>query len=211
MKICTACREAKSPEEFNKNKRTKDGLRFQCRKCQSAEYRNNRAAVIERVAKWQDENREAVAQYKRAWWSENAGYSKQHYANNRERYSEQARKWQKENAALVAVRNRKWKEANPEKVSASRQNRRARCRQAEGFHTAEDISRIYIAQGGKCVYCGSALVRRRKGKMHIDHVIPLAKGGTNWPSNLQLLCPACNLSKGAKDPFEFAQNLGMLL
>ena len=34
--------------------------------------------------------------------------------------------------------------------------------------------------------------------MHIDHVIPLAEGGTNAPSNLQLLCAKCNLAKGKK-------------
>ena len=34
--------------------------------------------------------------------------------------------------------------------------------------------------------------------MHIDHVIPLAEGGTNALSNLQLLCAKCNLAKGKK-------------
>jgi 5-methylcytosine-specific restriction endonuclease McrA len=31
----------------------------------------------------------------------------------------------------------------------------------------------------------------------------LARGGTSDPENLQLLCPRCNCSKGAKDPQEW--------
>ena len=50
-------------------------------------------------------------------------------------------------------------------------------------------------QKGKCNGC------RRKLPMdlyEIDHIHPVAKGGGNELSNLQLLCPPCNRSKGAK-------------
>lgn len=45
-----------------------------------------------------------------------------------------------------------------------------------------------------CVYCG----RKPPGVfLHIDHVIPVAKGGTNDLSNLVTACEHCNRGKGA--------------
>ncbi len=34
--------------------------------------------------------------------------------------------------------------------------------------------------------------------LHIDHIIPVAKGGKSIPSNLQVLCSKCNGSKSSK-------------
>jgi hypothetical protein len=51
----------------------------------------------------------------------------------------------------------------------------------------------------KCGYrcpCGADL--RGPATPHIDHVVSLARYGTNEPDNLQALCGPCNLSKGAR-------------
>ena len=54
---------------------------------------------------------------------------------------------------------------------------------------------LYKVQQGQCAIC-----RRRmaKGDFHIDHIVPVADGGSNEMQNLQLLCPRCNTSKGAR-------------
>ena len=47
--------------------------------------------------------------------------------------------------------------------------------------------------GFRCQACGA---RAHDGaKLHVDHIHPLSKGGTNDISNLQCLCQACNLGK----------------
>ncbi|MEU8213993.1 HNH endonuclease [Micromonospora sp. NPDC049044] len=46
-----------------------------------------------------------------------------------------------------------------------------------------------------CYYCGE-----RKDEMHMDHYMPLAKGGTDHWWNLVRACANCNLSKGDKLP-----------
>lgn len=43
--------------------------------------------------------------------------------------------------------------------------------------------------GDKCLRCGGKPVTR-------DHIVPLARGGLNHPSNLQPLCTKCNNKKG---------------
>lgn len=53
-----------------------------------------------------------------------------------------------------------------------------------------------------CAWCGG-LGTYRKGpddrSWHIDHVLPVSKGGGNNPSNLVRSCATCNMSKGNKE------------
>lgn len=77
--------------------------------------------------------------------------------------------------------------------------RRANKLEVGGSHTAADIDLQYRSQKGKCWHCGKKL----NGKFHIDHLIPLARGGSNNPDNIVCSCAYCNLSKGAKLPQEW--------
>lgn len=105
--------------------------------------------------------------------------------------------------------------ADPERRRAKQrqknQRRRAQKKRAEGQHTASDIRRIYKdQQNGLCAYfecCQTEL----DDSYHVDHIQPLARGGSNYANNLQLCCAPCNISKGASDPIEFARSLGLLL
>ena len=46
-----------------------------------------------------------------------------------------------------------------------------------------------------------------KQTRHVDYIMPLFQGGTNWPDNLQLLCPRCNRAKGSLLPETWAKRL----
>ena len=96
------------------------------------------------------------------------------------------------------------------KDKADTQNRRARKLQNGGNHTGAELLNLFDLQSGKCPYCKTKLFKKGNNKYHSDHVMPLSKGGTNDISNIQLLCPKCNLTKGNKLPEEFAQQFNKL-
>lgn len=49
---------------------------------------------------------------------------------------------------------------------------------------------VWSRDGGRCVLCG------RSADLEFDHIIPIAKGGSSTPRNVQLLCEMCNRQKG---------------
>ncbi|MBF6134958.1 TerD family protein [Nocardia otitidiscaviarum] len=51
---------------------------------------------------------------------------------------------------------------------------------------------VWQRDGGKCVECGDSHY------LEFDHIIPLSRGGATSAANLQILCRACNRSKGAR-------------
>lgn len=52
---------------------------------------------------------------------------------------------------------------------------------------------ILKRDGYHCQLCGATA--QDGAKLEIDHIVPVAKGGTNDPSNLQVLCRDCNAGK----------------
>lgn len=54
----------------------------------------------------------------------------------------------------------------------------------------ETRRRIYARDGGLCRHCGEAV---RLRACHIDHILPLWRGGSNADSNLRVLCRVCHI------------------
>lgn len=147
----------------------------------------------ERARRYLERNREKALERSRKWKDA-----------NRERTIEASREWRKKNPDA----GRLWHTNNREQSRANVRNRYARKKRAAGSHTAEDIRNILEAQGHRCPYCRANL---RRVQRHVDHIVPLARGGSNDCSNLQVTCKPCNLSKSDRDPIEFAQQMGRLL
>lgn len=58
--------------------------------------------------------------------------------------------------------------------------------------------------GYYCVYCDDDLHDK---EIHLDHIIPEAKGGSTTLNNLQVTCRKCNTSKGTLTEEEFIRRL----
>jgi 5-methylcytosine-specific restriction endonuclease McrA len=133
-------------------------------------------------------------------------------ATNRVKVTASNKKWFKSNPGQqkkVNIRSRKWRSEHPEIIRAKCAARRAKRAGNGGTHTAGDIASLLKLQRGKCAH--SWCLADIKSHHHVDHVLPLALGGSNDKRNIQLLCVPCNLEKGAKHPIDFANQNGMLI
>lgn len=57
----------------------------------------------------------------------------------------------------------------------------------------EKRNEVIKKNGMKCFYCDKIL--GENDLMHIDHIVPIKKGGTSHLFNLVVSCPECNLKK----------------
>jgi hypothetical protein len=103
-----------------------------------------------------------------------------------------------------AERIRRYRAKNPHKVREFSDRRKNRVRGRLPVGSVEAIGNL---QRWKCAICAVSIKRG----YHMDHIVPVARGGAHKPSNIQLLCQSCNLRKGAKDPVAYMQSLGRLL
>lgn len=55
---------------------------------------------------------------------------------------------------------------------------------------------VFERDGYRCKECGAT---NKETTLHVDHIKPVSKGGTNDPSNLQTLCEKCNLAKHTEE------------
>lgn len=102
--------------------------------------------------------------------------------------------------------NRKYRAEHPGCRRVEKKNRKLKVR-TSGRLSVGIVKMLIEKQKGKCVVCKVSI----KDGFHIDHIIPIAKGGMNVDNNVQLLCPPCNMSKSDKHPVDFMQSNGFLL
>ena len=201
-----------------------------CKKCQVETERYARGdckpCSIKRSAIWHKENTERVKATKGLYYAANSEHIKEvgaawrtanperaratgavWYAANSDRAKAASAAWQKANPAKARAKAAAWQKANPEARRIISQNRRAR-KLANGGKLSKGLSaKLFKLQKGKCPCCNQPL----GDDYHMDHIIPLAKGGANEDLNIQLLRQQCNQQKSAKDPIEFMQSRGKLL
>ncbi len=145
---------------------------------------------LDRDTKYKAKHRVHLKQKQREW-----------IARNRKYLTDEVRRWREANPDRAKTHHRKYEDANREK-----RNLACKCRNSiEGSYTIEEFKDLFHQQLGVCAICHMQL----QNGYHADHIIPIKLGGTSWISNIQILCPPCNLSKGAKPMEQFLRYKGI--
>lgn len=198
---------------------------YGCVECHNASNRQwekqNRNKANLKAKKWRDANpnkvkatnkicharRYAVPEFK----LQELAKHKIYHILNRKKNNDRTREWWLKNLTRHRANCKNWYANNKDQARALVRKRKAQKRGNGGSHTHKDITEILAAQGGKCAYfshCGNIITPKNR---HIDHITPVSAGGSNNRYNIQVLCRACNLSKGPNDPLIHCRSLGWLL
>jgi 5-methylcytosine-specific restriction endonuclease McrA len=171
-----------------------DRKSWRCRLCDREHCRRRKEADPERYRghgrRWWEANRDAISERNR-----------DSYAANREEECRRKREAYAANLERERQRSRDYTRAN--RVKDKERKHRRRARKLGCVVTEADFREVAEKSGGLCSICRAYVP---EGLRHIDHIIPLDKGGAHSPENLQMLCYRCNTSKGAKLPDEVVVN-----
>jgi hypothetical protein len=217
-KTCTKCgKELPATAEYfyADNRVGRNGFKSQCITCHSEGTRvwreknidRERAKARVRAKEWASKNPDLVKQRSKEWRAKNEAhcreYRRKQRSINRIRDREQYRLWAANNRLHRREYMRLWYKNNPSYASSQNNKRRFRIRQSDSHYTQADVELQLKSQKGLCWWCGEPL----DVKYHIDHRIPVNRGGSNSPNNIVIAHPECNMSKSNKMPWEWSDRL----
>jgi 5-methylcytosine-specific restriction endonuclease McrA len=154
-------------------------------------YANNKDKILDYNKQWAKDNPDKVKQKYNKWASKNpdkiAARKKRHYERNADKIKARSLRNYYANPELAKRNRAAWFAANPQKRFEMRVKRRNYLA-GHWQVTSKEINKLYAQP---CFYCGQP-------SAHIDHVVPLSRGGEHRIGNLVGACAKCNLSKHDK-------------
>lgn len=199
MKRCSQCGEAKDLADYNRRAASPDGLKSECKTCMTKRNRARYASDPKRflaqskawVQAYPERNREMKRLAAARRYRADPATGRENTRRWREAHPDAGAIFYEKNKERENTRLREWRRANPEKRLAQDIRRRARKNGAPGTATAAQIAARFAMWGNKCWMCGNPADT-------VDHMIPLSRGGSNWPANLRPACRSCNSRKGTR-------------
>jgi len=208
-KLNSQCKECKS-----KKRQEYYLLNIEKSTAQNLEWKQNNKEKRKKVHEvWYENNKDKVLQHSRDMYHQNIEAERirnkkyrdshkedrnkkrcQRYKDNPEKEKEKMRDWYNLNKDKHLSNGNKWRKNNRDKAVRLLEKYRSNKISNGGVYSERDVNRIYGRQMGKCFYCGIEV----NNKYHIDHIIPLSKGGSNYCGNILISCPSCNSSKSNK-------------
>lgn len=181
MRVCTKCKEDKPDDQFY---RRNNGFRAACKTCTNAQnktwHQRNPSKQLEYNRRYAEIHPDRIRAAGKRWREKNPdkileATRKRQYDPNRPRDREYDRRYA-----------RAWNAANPEKRRLTQHKYRARKMANKVGNVTLEEARAILRR--PCMYCGARAE-------HLDHVVPISRGGSHSVGNLAPACAQCNLSK----------------
>jgi len=187
-RTCKVCKQEKELSCFPKNGKDRNGntiYRPECKPCHSEAKKLKYATDGKTATKQKEQKRHKYItdlEWKKEKLLKSNKWQSEKYANDPG--------WRKKNNE----RGYQWKKTPQGKAMANAASSayRARLKQAPTIDGVNALEKEFRLNMKFCNSCGT------QDQLTLDHVVPLAKGGTHTPENWQCLCLRCNSSKSAK-------------
>jgi 5-methylcytosine-specific restriction endonuclease McrA len=154
------------------------------------------------AAAYRATRREKSAAYRTARREESKARDAIYRAEHRKEINAYAAAYREAHREKARVYERAWAKKYPDRVNAYGAARRAVILGATVGNLVE-IREIYRRAREdprvRCYLCGKLIPMNHR---HVDHIMPLSKGGAHRPSNLAATCDQCNRGKHNKLPNE---------
>jgi 5-methylcytosine-specific restriction endonuclease McrA len=188
QKRCCTCSLFKNLINFYKNKSCKDGYAPRCKQC---------------VQEYNIKNKDYINIYRRQQYKKNINNCKKnsqksHFLHREERLKKQ-RIYYQNNKEYFKYKNKKYRESNKDYILLKNKKRK-KLIQIENISQSE-IDNLLNNNNNQCFYC--KIFVKRGINLHLDHKVPLNRGGNHHINNLVPSCASCNLRKGTKTAEEF--------
>lgn len=193
-KTCTTCHEEKTLDSFTVDKGGKFGRHSKCKECKreySRQYRQDnpeksRASMRKSYHKHRDARRESVRMAYQRDAEKIKARQRDYYSRTKEYWSEYFREYRQSNKELFVVYTAR---------------RRARKLAMTDSLNLTEVEAVLETFDNKCPISAST-------DTHLDHFIPISIGhGGTYKGNMIPLDRILNQSKGAKNPFEWAETI----
>lgn len=124
IKICTKCKIEKPFDEFGKDKKAKDGLKYQCKSCEreyrKQHYQANKKYYKESNKKYYQTNKEIIKESYKEYRQDNKErikkYCKEYYQVNKEKIKERTKEYRQANKEYCKEYIKEWYQVNKERV-----------------------------------------------------------------------------------------------
>lgn len=207
-KKCCKCLLDKKYNEFYKKKDAADGLHPACKACVKERnkewYAENSGGKKLKSKIYRMENIEKVKEAARISYSINREKMLQgmrvYREKNKDKLNKSSRDYYQENSASLKLYQINYRSMNRVKRASSllKSQEKRKEAMANGM-PHHQFNEWVMAQDKICFYCKNDC----SNGYHVDHFIPISKGGTHTAENLRIACACCNLSKHDSMPCDF--------